>query len=800
MFLSTWLRPLLFVSAAIALAGCGGAQSRYASHMERGKEYFAAGNFDKAGVEFRNALQIQPKAPEALHLSGRVAERRGELRQAFGLYQAATDADYLPAREDLGRVFLLGGEPERALKLVDPALAQHPDEPGLLAVRGAARFQLKDRAGARADAERAVQLAPGNENAIALLTGIYREAGDNASAMTLINKSLEKLPDSVDLRTILATLYDGAGDIEGVQDQLRKIVQLRPRELSHRLQLALFQSRQKKNDEAQRVLEEAVKSLQGNNDAKLALVNFLAAQRSREQGEKTLRAYIAREPENYDLRLGLATLLERAGAQKDAIKELDEIVRRDEKGPTGLVARNRIAAIKVASRDYDGARKLIDEVLARNPRDIEALTLRGNIALERNDPSSAITDLRAVLRDQPNAVPVQRSLAKAHMTIGEPALAEQALRSAMDSAPDNTQVRVDLAQVLTQTGRVDQAIPLLEQAVRSEPNLLSAREALTRAYLAKEDFASAQRAADDIKTLQPNAPVGYYLAGLSALGLRKLDETQKEFEHALQLQPLAVDVLTTLVQVHLQQGHPDQAIARVQRSIDQNPKNVLMINLLGEVYLAAGDAARATETLTRVTQMAPGLWIAYRDLALARIASKDVPSAIAAYEAGTKVAPGAVDLVTGLAGLYEQQGRIDDAIARYEALYARHQGSSPERRLAANNLAMLLVTYRKEPKDLDRARELAAPFANSEVGSLLDTHGWVSFKRGEYQSALSTLKRAAEREPDSHLIRYHLGMAQLRSGLREEARTSLESALKGSSSFAGAEDARAALATLRGTG
>jgi len=149
--------------------------------------------------------------------------------------------------------------------------------------------------------------------------------------------------------------------------------------------------------------------------------------------------------------------------------------------------------------------------------------------------------------------------------------------------------------------------------------------------------------------------------------------------------------------------------------------------------------------------------------------------------------------VTELAALYERQGRIDDAINQYEALYQRR----PHLELAANNLAMLLVTYRKDHTSLDRARDLTAPFANSDVPALLDTRGWVMFKRGEVLQALAALEKASADAPDSKVIRYHLGMAELQAGRRERARADLELALSGAGSFAGSEEAREALASLK---
>jgi Flp pilus assembly protein TadD len=73
----------------------------------------------------------------------------------------------------------------------------------------------------------------------------------------------------------------------------------------------------------------------------------------------------------------------------------------------------------------------------------------------------------------------------------------------------------------------------------------------------------------------------------------------------------------------------------------------------------------------------------------------------------------------------------------------------------------------------------------------------VSFKRGEYQAALSALERAAERAPQSSVIRFHLAMTQLQLGQRDRARTNLESALNGADSFQGVDEARVALASLK---
>jgi cellulose synthase operon protein C len=109
----------------------------------------------------------------------------------------------------------------------------------------------------------------------------------------------------------------------------------------------------------------------------------------------------------------------------------------------------------------------------------------------------------------------------------------------------------------------------------------------------------------------------------------------------------------------------------------------------------------------------------------------------------------------------------------------------------------LLVTYKTDKASLDRARDLTSAFAMAQDSALLDTNGWVRFKRHELQDAAAVLERAATRSPDSPVIRYHLGMTELQLGLKDRAQSNLEMALSGTARFPGADDARVALASLK---
>jgi tetratricopeptide (TPR) repeat protein len=788
---------LVSVAAAVAVVvtGCGGAKSRLASHMKRGQEYFQSGDFAKAGVEFRNAMQIDPKDAQARVMAAETQEKLGELRGAYGLLQSVVEEhpDNIEARSALGRLLITAGDPKQGLEIIKPALVAMPNDPSLLAIRSAAKSALKDPVGARVDADHALAVDPKNEDAIDLRAGLYRRDGDLPAAIKLVSDAAAAQPAVSGFHQVLISLYQAANQPALAEDQVRALVKLKPDQLSYRAQLAIFLAHNKRLDEAQKVLDDAVKALPGNDEAKLLRVDFLEQQRSHYAAEQALRQYIAADSDDYPLRLALGALLQRNGEASKAIVVYEDVVHSAGTEADGLIARIRLATIAVSEKREADAQRYLAEVLKASPRDNDALAVRGQLSLEHGDTTGAIADFRAVLRDQPRSVAINRLLAQALAAHGDVALAEEPLRTALDAAPKDDALRVALAQLLFQLQHPDQAIVLLQDGIKATPTDHDLNDALVHAYLTQKNLPAAAKVADDYRQAKPDEAAPYMLAGRVARAENRLDDAQAMMEKALSIQPRGYDVLSELVHLQVQRGQGAKAVSRLLGLMAANPKDALVPNLLGEVYLMQRDFKAAQQVLGVAVANQPQWWMPYRNLGLAKSGANDVPGAIVAYQSGLKLAPTEGVMLADLASLYQMTGKVDDAMKLYESWVTRDPKSS----VAANNLAMLLVSYHTDKASLDRAQALTAGFADASNGDLLDTAGWVQFKRGDYSQALPVLQRAAQLMPQSHEVHYHLGMAELRSGQADRARTDLETALAGSSRFFGDDEARAALAALK---
>lgn len=185
-----------------------------------------------AADALRTAATRRAAPEEALAVKRSLAELLldlGELGEARAVVNQLLDQPQPSAADRVKHAYLLRleGRPEEARRAADAVLAEAPQHPGALLVRGIAALDAGDAAAAVADLQLLVQSEPRNKEAHYKLAQAYRRSGRTEAAsrhleesqrltqlglkITELERQLAARPDDADARARLLRLYEQAG-------------------------------------------------------------------------------------------------------------------------------------------------------------------------------------------------------------------------------------------------------------------------------------------------------------------------------------------------------------------------------------------------------------------------------------------------------------------------------------------------------------------------------------------------------------------------------------------------------------
>ena len=241
----------------------------------------------------------------------------------------------------------------------------------------------------------------------------------------------------------------------------------------------------------------------------------------------------------------------------------------------------------------------------------------------------------------------------------------------------------------------------------------------------------------------------------------------------------------------LADNKPDAAVGRLKEELGRSPDSAGLHFLLGRVYLTKNETPQAEAELLKSAELDPKLVTAYVALTQIYTASRNFDQALARLDTALKANPDNLTLLMLTGMIQQQNGNTPKAQEAYEKILAKEPGFAP----AANNLAYI---YSENQGDQEKALRLAqkAREGRPEDPNIADTLGWILYKKGNYEWALSYLKESAAKLPDNADIQFHLGMTQYKLGDAAAAKVALERALELDPKFSGAEEARRTLQEL----
>lgn len=738
---------------ALAFAGCSGSpEQRKQAFLQSGNEYFEAGKYPEAIIEYSNAVQVDAQFAEARLKLAEAYERVGDVPRAVG--QIIRAADLLPNDFDLqvraGNYLLAARKFEDARARADAVLEKDPGNAPAHVLRGYALSGLRDLDGAVKELEEAIQLNPAEAASHAGLGAMQLARGQQAEAEAALKNAVALSPDWPGGHLALANYYWQKGDTAAAEQSLKAALAVDPDDPFANRSMAAF---------------------------------AIAAGRF-EDAEPYLKRMAASSPAGV---LALADYYMATRRTAEAIAELREVRNHRE---VAVAADERLVRALAASGARDEAHALADQLIEQNPRNSAAQLAKGELLADDGRREEALSHVRASVEANPDSARAHFILGRLHASRGDIPAAQTAFTQVLKLNPRATAAQVELANLYLREDRAEASVTSARQALTAAPRDVRARVALVRGLLARNDPSAEKELQSLLKTHPDVAAVHVLQGALNASG-RNLPAARAAFQRALELDPNSVDALNGLNAIDLSTGNVAAAKARIDEKLAARETPALLL-AAGRTFAAAKEPAAAERFLRRALELEPTLLPAYAMLGQLYFSQRRLEDARREFTelASRETKPIAALTMVGM--IHQMEGNADAARQQYEKVVAL----DPNAAVAANNLAWM---YAEKGENLDVALQLArnAVAAAPATPEISDTLGWILYLKNLPDLAVPPLSRAVELNPREPAYHYHLGMAYARKGDAQRGRESLERALALRGDFPGADDARRALAELR---
>jgi tetratricopeptide (TPR) repeat protein len=427
--------------------------------------------FDKAEAALKQFIDQLPDS-DALRLAlGDQYASTGRLPEAKVAYQALAtrspkSTDGVTGRIRIATIEVSQGNSAAAMKVVDGILVDVPEEPTALLLRAGYRFEKQKFDDAIADLRVVLRKQPANEAAMLLLAQTHVRKNEPLIAKDVYRRLLAADPGSDAGLTELVGLHISAMEFPEAEDLLRVRLQAAPDDLvasSGLVDVLLTQGKTAKAEEEARRMA-ALPNQAGYGDFSIGRV--LAQKKDYNAAAVAYRKAVDVRAGDQQAMQGLVESLSAAGKTQEAIaalKGLETSGSADSQVFSGLL----LADLYGQERDPVNAEKALETVIQRRPETLEAY-----LAMAR-------------LYDKDQA---------AQIRIYERGLV---------ALPAQPQLSLLLGAALEASGQIDQAVAVLENAVRANPRFLAGINNLAALLLDhRTDKASIQRAVDLTKSLE----------------------------------------------------------------------------------------------------------------------------------------------------------------------------------------------------------------------------------------------------------------------------------------------------------
>ncbi len=439
-----------------------------------------------------------------------------------------------------------------------------------------------------------------------------------------------------------------------------------------------------------------------------------------------------------------------------------------------------LAELYLEQGDETAAARALDDGAARVPGDSSGYRETGRAFLEKRDLGRAERYLKRAVEIDRMDVDALRLLAQVHEGLRRDVEARDDHLAVLRFDPDDANALLSLGKLALKAEDLEAAREWFTRQIRASADPVDARLKVAFQWL------EARRPAEALAVARDGLSEGAGDARLKLAEGLALQDLRRWTESAATLAAVKVEAGDVWVSARVslayalsRAGRHAEAEKALEGPLAARPGEVRLVTMRAYVLDRSGRSGEAIELLRRTvadrermgsSEDLPDL---YDALAETMVRAGRAAEAVEALRVAASARPREVRILYALGTALERAGQGDAALAQMKALLAL----DPDH---ADALNFVGYAYAERGVRLDEAEKLVrhALEIRPLSGYILDSLGWVHFRRGEYGRAIEILEKADSLAGPEAAILEHLGDAYRGAARATDAASAYRRALK----------------------
>lgn len=427
------------------------------------------------------------------------------------------------------------------------------------------------------------------------------------------------------------------------------------------------------------------------------------------------------------------------------------------------------ASLLVLSGKPDDAKPLLARELAKVPAENRGNALLALQTLLSRGPNrvGGLQVLQDLLKNDLDRPEAQLAIGRQQVLADDRPGARASFERALKLKPDFLPAALALGQMGPEERK--EGIASFESYVKQNPKVRDARLALAQLYLSSDRLDDAQKQFEALRSIDARDPMPLLALGLIKVQQKQYDAAQKyltQYADLTEKTPGADpgQAYLYLAQLALEQKHDEDAGKWLDKVQPSSPQYATARVTRAQLLAKAGKVDDARKILSDLQPADPReqALVARTDAAIL-FDAKRYREAESRLRDANEAFPNEPEIQYDYAMAAEKNGHYE----LMESVLRKIMTEQPDNPQAYNALGYSLADRNERLDEADKLIEKASALAPNDA-FIMDSLGWIKYRKGDTADATKLLKRAYDLQPNAE-IGAHLGEVLWKSGDQTQA-------------------------------